>query len=232
MPRPSILELNGGMQFDADVVGESHYQAALDAICGGRTEEGHEFETVATVARDDENGYDRHAVRVEIRGLLVGYLSRDDAKAFRKLLKLAGVPDVCIACPALIRGGWDRGGRDKGHYGVKLDLPPLYGRGCQKAWVEAVAAAKSATEGHQPPKCTAVAEPVPSNRNVTGVGEALYAGRRRGVITPNETPTAIPLLSWYRSLDDAEKPVALVIGTMFACFAVIMLLVVIRLLAR
>jgi hypothetical protein len=72
---------------------------------------------------DDDNPYDSLAVRVEIRGCIVGHLSRENAREYRRQLKKAGHPALTASCKALIVGGWDRGGGDRGHFGVRLDLP-------------------------------------------------------------------------------------------------------------
>src|SRR5436190_139171 len=54
------------------------------------------------------------AGRVDIDGATVGYLSRPAAKAYRKRLKKASVSLGPRECPAVIRGGWDRGRGDRG----------------------------------------------------------------------------------------------------------------------
>lgn len=60
------------------------------------------------------NKYDKNAVKVEINGLLVGYLPKGEA------LKLKGVR-VNKTVPALINGGW-RNDDSEGSYGVKLAI--------------------------------------------------------------------------------------------------------------
>ena len=64
-------------------------------------------------------------MRVVVGSRTVGYLSRPDAPAYRKLLQTAGVSEV-LACRGRIRGGWDRGESDRGHFGIFLDVA-LYG---------------------------------------------------------------------------------------------------------
>ncbi|HXF83143.1 MAG TPA: HIRAN domain-containing protein [bacterium] len=123
---PTELVLPSTDRFRLQVVGESHYQQALEQICGGRTEEGANLRCVATLVLDDENPYDRNAVRVEIHGRHVGHLNREDAKAYRKFLQDQGAgANVRGICKAWIRGGWERGD-DRGHFGVFLDFE-LYG---------------------------------------------------------------------------------------------------------
>jgi hypothetical protein len=119
----TTAELVGRRTYALDVVGESKYQPALEKICGGRTEDGHEKVVKATLIYEDNNPYDNKAVRVEIEGMTVGYLSRQNARKSRKKLEALGHPGITGTCSAMIVGGWDRGGGDTGYFGVKLDLP-------------------------------------------------------------------------------------------------------------
>lgn len=107
-----------------EVVGESHHQDALLAICGGRRHPaGVELEAVAELVSHPGNAYDTGAVEVRIDGLTVGYLSRGDAADLYPLVVEGVALDGMATCPAVIRGGWDRGGGDVGRYGVTLRLP-------------------------------------------------------------------------------------------------------------
>ena len=118
-----IARLPGPGTFDFDIVGESKYQEALEAISGGREREGVEKRTEATLVLEDQNPHDNRAVRVDIQGRTVGYLSRDDARSYRKQIAKAGHPRLTAVCDALIVGGWHRSKKDVGSFGVKLDLP-------------------------------------------------------------------------------------------------------------
>lgn len=112
--------------YEQEIVGESRYQAALDRIAGGKIEEGHELEVTAELILDDGNPHDDKAVRVDIDGATVGYLSRRDARSYRRRLQAHKAPrKVILECPAIIVGGWRRAGGDEGHYGVRLDMPHL-----------------------------------------------------------------------------------------------------------
>lgn len=130
-----IISIEYDSSYFFDIVGESHYQNALNRICGGKTEESQEFETIARIILDDENRYDPKAVRVEIDEMCVGHFSRDDARSYRRILSQIGFRDrrITVECSALIVGGWKRGDSE-GHFGVKLDIPPVYGRGCENEW--------------------------------------------------------------------------------------------------
>jgi len=124
-----VVPITGPGTFDVDVVGESHYQDNLEEICGGRTEESVEIETDAYLVPEDDSPADRNAVSVWIDGRQVGHLDRETAPAWRMEITRHG-PGICTAkCRAVIVGGWDRGPDDRGHFGVRLDLP---GSGLQR----------------------------------------------------------------------------------------------------
>lgn len=120
----------GDGTYDFEVVGEASYQAALDHICGGRTDEGHEMECTAVLTEEPTNRFDPNAVMVTVDNRKVGYLSRREAVAYRKALAASGLAGLPVHVEAVIVGGWDRGSRGEGHYGVKLDMeiPPRFAR--------------------------------------------------------------------------------------------------------
>lgn len=112
----------GDGSFGINAVGESNYQEALEKVAGGRKQHGVNRQVTAELELEDENPFDSNAVLVRIEGLKVGYLSRDNAKRFRQEAgkQLEGVRR--ILCRGRIRGGWDRGRGDRGHFGVALDI--------------------------------------------------------------------------------------------------------------
>lgn len=97
-----------------NIVGEQSYQNNLKKIAGPKEEESKFFECYAKVSSDPFNQYDKNAVKVEINGLLVGYLSRSEAA------KLAGKV-INKTVPAVIDGGWFDADSE-GSYGVKLAI--------------------------------------------------------------------------------------------------------------
>lgn len=109
--------------FSVDVVGESHYQDAIAFLCGGKSREGVNHIVNATLVPEDDNPHDRQAVRVDVEGYTVGYLSRKHAREYRNQLRRTGYPKSPMSCRAKIVGGWDRGPDDTGYFGVTLDLP-------------------------------------------------------------------------------------------------------------
>lgn len=122
-PRRIDAHLHGDGSYSFQIVGEKSYQSALQAICGPPTRGGYEIEATATLILEDDNPYDDQAVAVMIDGRLVGHLSRAFAREYRARLAETGHPYALCTCPALIRGGWDRGRNDRGPFGVVLDLP-------------------------------------------------------------------------------------------------------------
>jgi hypothetical protein len=111
----------GGHVFD--VVGESHYQPALEAAAGGRTSEGAACPLVtALLVREPRNPFDARAIRVDVGGQTVGYIPRDWTGAFHPVLAELHRLGTVATCRAWLTGGWDRGGLDRGHFGIRLDL--------------------------------------------------------------------------------------------------------------
>jgi hypothetical protein len=119
----SFVNLPGPGTYLIEVVGESKYQSTLAKFCGGKTKDGHRFVVPAILIHEDKNPYDNKAISVFIQGETVGYLSRENAREYRERLEDAGYPGDDATCSAMIVGGWDRGGDDTGHFGVRLDLP-------------------------------------------------------------------------------------------------------------
>ena len=115
--------LPGPGTYEFDIVGESKYQDELESICGGRTEDSAEHYTEALLHLEDSNPHDNLAVRVDIGGRTVGYLSRKDARSYRNQIKHLGHERIVCKCNAVVVGGWRRSREDQGHFGVKLDLP-------------------------------------------------------------------------------------------------------------
>lgn len=105
---------SNSVSYTYNIVGEQSYQDSLKKIAGPKEEDSKFFECYAKVSSELFNQYDKNAVKVEINGLLVGYLSRSEAA------KLAGKV-VNKTVPAVIDGGWDDGS-SVGSYGVKLAI--------------------------------------------------------------------------------------------------------------
>ena len=111
--------------FGFEVVGESNYQPALAAAAGGHPARGDGIEVTAWLVPEDSNRFDPYAVAVQVDGNTVGYLSRDDARSFRRRLGQKGLTGSTSTCDAAIVGGGERSDGTAMFYGIRLDLKPF-----------------------------------------------------------------------------------------------------------
>lgn len=109
---------------DKNIVGESHYQAALAHIAEGRDEG---FHCTARLKPEPNNPHDRYAVAVFIGRRKVGYLAGYDAKDYVLAQAGAGVSGQAFDCPAYVNGGFLTKG-ETAMYGVQLGMswPPRF----------------------------------------------------------------------------------------------------------
>ncbi len=114
-PESELPVIEGDGEYSTDIVGESHYQDALEKMCGGRTREGQEKKVMAILTYEDSNPYDNQAIRVDIENQTVGHLDRELARKLRKILSKRGFKGSRIECGAMIVGGWDRGKDNRRH---------------------------------------------------------------------------------------------------------------------
>ena len=119
------IELRGPGGFAVEVVGVSRRQQALAAIVERRGRSGRTLTIDAVLALEDTNPHDANAVRVEIDGEMVGYLSRNNARRYRADLAAVGQPQASVRCKARIVGGFETPSGERAHFGVRLDLPPM-----------------------------------------------------------------------------------------------------------
>lgn len=112
--------------YDFPVVGEGNYQPALTTLAGDHGEKFARVTTTATLTLEDNNPHDDKAVSVGIDGHLVGYLSRQDARSFRRRLGALKLKTPYSRCGAQICGGAVKDGQ-KTSYGVWLDIKPFTG---------------------------------------------------------------------------------------------------------
>ena len=111
--------------YDFDVVGESHYQEAISRIADNHETESENTECTAELVPEDSNQHDSKAIAVRISGNIVGYLSREDARSFRRRLAQKKLSGTKTTCNALIVGGGTKYDGEKLYYGVKLDIKPF-----------------------------------------------------------------------------------------------------------
>ena len=102
-----------------------HHQDTLRKIAGTHDErEGAHVECVAQLVPEPDNPHDGNAIRVDVDGMCIGYLSRDDAPRFRRRLGQKGLTGVTTTCDAIIVGGYVKRGQHT-NYGVRLDIKPF-----------------------------------------------------------------------------------------------------------
>jgi hypothetical protein len=119
------IELQGPDAFAVEVVGVSRRQEAIGALVEKHGRSGRTVTVDAVLVLEDSNPHDANAVRVEIEGELIGYLSRDNARRYRADLAAAGTPHASVQCKARIVGGFETAEGERAHFGVRLDLPPM-----------------------------------------------------------------------------------------------------------
>jgi hypothetical protein len=112
-------------EYDFEVVGESNYQTALKRLAGDHGTESADVEIVAELHLENSNPHDPKAVAVRVEGQTVGYLSREDARSFRRRLGQKGLGSATTTCGAHIVGGGTRRNGEKLSYGIRLDIKPF-----------------------------------------------------------------------------------------------------------
>ena len=105
------------IEYTFEIVGEQSCQRNLRKLAGEKEEESKFVEVTAKVLSDPFNKFDKNAVKVEIDGLLVGFLSKEQAK-------LLSGKVINKEVPAVIDGGW-LDDESEGSYGVKLGINNL-----------------------------------------------------------------------------------------------------------
>lgn len=111
--------------YPLQLVGESKYKENIAEVSGYvDEEEGIDADDfIATLHLEDDNTYDRgNAVRVDIDGMTVGYLSKADAKKYRARLVVLEIHNIIGECYASIKGGFIRRDGEQADFGVRLDL--------------------------------------------------------------------------------------------------------------
>ena len=103
-------ELGVEADFPTAVIAESFYQPVLRSICGpGKVR----HECKARIEFEDDKEHDEQAVVISIGGARVGFLSRSDARRYRRN---RGTDSA--ECNAVITGG----GKDRENLDVWLDI--------------------------------------------------------------------------------------------------------------
>jgi|GEM_PF-5790673 len=115
-----VTEFTGAGKFDTEVAGVKNHQAALEAICGGRSlkPQKHMLRALVTPVPTEKT------MRVEIERKVVGQLKPADAKFLQKQLDAAEVGPCALRVSALIQGGRRKKNGEEEDFTVALCLPP------------------------------------------------------------------------------------------------------------
>ena len=111
--------------FDFEVVGESNYQLVLKALMDDCKDPRIDGRGTAILVPEDANPHDPKAVKVTVQGFTVGYLSREDARAYRRRLARKKLGMVPASCGLQITGGYPLKDGTIAHYGAVLDIKPF-----------------------------------------------------------------------------------------------------------
>lgn len=114
MDKPADISGNGG--FDFSIVGESNYQARIWSMMPDFENDKARAYFIAKLELEDDNEHDNKAVAVSIDRRIVGYLSRADARAYRKWLLISKMKGN-LTCRAVVVGSKGKS------FGVWLDTP-------------------------------------------------------------------------------------------------------------
>jgi hypothetical protein len=117
----NVFEWPDTGKFDCDIVGESHYQFAIKQLAGSNNEYVEDKEYRAFLIPEDDNPHDNKAVRIDINSSTVGYLSRDNARTFRRRLGAKKLTGQITSCKAVVTGGQPWEGNTS-YYGVCLNI--------------------------------------------------------------------------------------------------------------
>lgn len=109
-----------------DVVGEAYRDDEVIAVIGRRPKVDEEIELreLATLIPEPDNPYDKNAISVRIKGHLVGYMSKDDAKHYKpyvdRIVASGHVPVTSASIWAVLRDGYN--GKPRFFSNVRLAL--------------------------------------------------------------------------------------------------------------
>jgi hypothetical protein len=123
--KPVHFASSGEEPYPLQVVGESYHHDEIESLFGYiDVEEGvNDDDFVAVLIPDNNNLNDPEAIRIEIEGNIVGYLSRPTAKIYRRKLEELGIPNEIGICSASIRGGFlQKETNEPAEFGIRLDI--------------------------------------------------------------------------------------------------------------
>jgi restriction system protein len=124
---PNIVRFQTSYEepYPLEVRGESFYKENIGNVSNylGEDEGVNVDDLIAHLVLENENKSDPgNAVRIEIDGKIVGYLSRPSARLYRQKLINLGIPDAIGECSASVKGGFIKRDGSQADFGVRLDI--------------------------------------------------------------------------------------------------------------
>lgn len=110
-------------KYDFTVVGTSFHQTELASLVAPHGDRNAEFKCMALLTPYLYN--DSPAVKVTINNTLIGHLSADEARSFRKRLGAKKLGLATSTCGAIIDGGFVKKNGERATYWAKLDIKPF-----------------------------------------------------------------------------------------------------------
>ncbi len=91
------------------------------ALCGVNRRQYVKIKISALLSLHDN---DENKVLVSIKSYPLGYLSREHARAFRRIVRYGELSKYeKFECAAILQGGWDKESGEAKDYAARLDLP-------------------------------------------------------------------------------------------------------------
>jgi hypothetical protein len=124
-----VVQVYSGHEW-LEVKGESQYQDALSSIAGPKVEDGYNLPVDCVLVREPNNEYDSNAIAVYAANpktgaaVKVGHINRESCLTMAPILDAKNGEGEQVGLVGHIRGGWDRGAGDTGHYGIWLLSDP------------------------------------------------------------------------------------------------------------
>jgi hypothetical protein len=114
-----------------EVKGESAFQTVLESIAGPKCEDGYNLPVDVVLIREPDNQYDPNAIAVYAtdprtnQAAKVGFVVKPLAEKLAPVLDEKNAAGETVGMEGYIRGGWQRGNGDEGHYGIWLLYDPV-----------------------------------------------------------------------------------------------------------
>lgn len=115
-------ELN---EFQFDIVGESDYQSSISELIKPHKNKTKIPALDAYIIPEDTNPDDDKAIRIDIGKYTVGYLSKKDARSFRRRLAAKKLRNQVTKCKAIINGASRSKNSKTAAYSVALNIKPF-----------------------------------------------------------------------------------------------------------